>query len=52
MEIFQSLWTIIVMVIFGGIVLWAYNRKHKTSFDATARSVIDDDDSVTATIKE
>ncbi len=50
--IFQSLWTVIVLVIFVGIVLWVYNRKHKASFDEVAQSPIDDDDSVTATTKE
>ncbi len=46
--IFQSIWTIIVMVIFLGILAWAYSNKRKNSFDATAQSVIDDDDSVKA----
>ncbi len=50
--IIQSLWTIIVLVIFVGIVLWVYNRKRKTQFDEAARSPLDDDDSVTATTKE
>jgi len=46
--IFQSIWTIIVMVIFLGILAWAYSNKRKSSFDATAQSLIDDDDSVKA----
>ena len=50
--IFQSLWTIVVMVVFLGIVVWAYSKKRKTTFDAAANSPIDDDDSVAATIKE
>jgi len=50
--IFQSVWTIIVMLVFLGIVIWAYSKKRKTSFDEAARSAIDDDDSVEATIKE
>jgi cytochrome c oxidase cbb3-type subunit 4 len=50
--IFQSVWTIIVMLVFLGIVIWAYSRKRQTSFDEAARSAIDDDDSVKATIKE
>lgn len=50
--LFQSVWTIIVMVIFLGIVVWAYSSKHKASFDATAQSPIDDDDSVKAKEKK
>jgi len=50
--IFQSVWTIMVMVVFTGIVVWAYSRKRKSEFDETARLLIDDDDSVEATIKE
>jgi cytochrome c oxidase cbb3-type subunit 4 len=50
--LFQSVWTIIVMVIFLGIVVWAYSNKHKASFDATAKSLIDDDDSVKAKEKK
>jgi cytochrome c oxidase cbb3-type subunit 4 len=41
-----------VMVVFIGIVVWAYSRKRKSEFDETARLLIDDDDSVEATIKE
>ncbi len=50
--LFQSVWTIIVMVIFLGIVVWAYSSKRKASFDATAQSPIDDDDSVKAKEKK
>jgi cytochrome c oxidase cbb3-type subunit 4 len=50
--LFQSIWTIIVMVIFLGIVAWAYSNKRKASFDATAQSPIDDDDSVKAKEKK
>ena len=50
--IFQSVWTIIVMLVFLSIVIWAYSRNRQTSFDKAARSLIDDDDSVKATIKE
>jgi cytochrome c oxidase cbb3-type subunit 4 len=50
--IFQSVWTIIVMLAFLGIIIWAYSRKRQTSFDEAARSPIDDDDSVEETIKE
>lgn len=42
----QSIWTIVVMVIFFGIILWAFSRKRKPEFDDAARLPLDDDDSV------
>jgi cytochrome c oxidase cbb3-type subunit 4 len=50
--LFQSVWTIVVMVLFLGIVLWAYSSKRKPEFDEAARLPLDDDDSVEATFKE
>ena len=38
----QSLWTIVVMVTFLGIVAWAYSGKRKTDFDEAARLPFDD----------
>ncbi|HDN27845.1 MAG TPA: cbb3-type cytochrome c oxidase subunit 3 [Thioploca sp.] len=52
MTLFQSVWTILVMVIFFGIVVWAYSRKRKPEFDEAARLPLDDDDSVEATVLE
>jgi len=40
------------MVIFFGIVVWAYSRKRKPEFDEAARLPLDDDDSVEATVLE
>lgn len=48
----HSVWTVVVMVLFVGIVIWAYSRKRKTEFDEAARLPLDDDDSVEATFKE
>lgn len=39
----QSVWTIVVMVTFLGIVAWAYSSKRKSSFDEAARLPFDDD---------
>ena len=39
----QSIWTIVVMVTFLGIVAWAYSSKRKSSFDEAARLPFDDD---------
>lgn len=50
--LFQSVWTIVVMVIFLTIVVWAYSRKRKPEFDEAARLPLDDDDSIETTVKE
>jgi cytochrome c oxidase cbb3-type subunit 4 len=46
--IFQSVWTVVVMVLFLGIVAWAYSSKRKAEFDDAARLPLEDDDSVEA----
>lgn len=48
----QSIWTIVVMIIFLSVVIWAYSSKRKTEFDEAARLPLDDDDSVATTVKE
>lgn len=50
--IFQSIWTIVVMVIFLSIIVWAYSSKRKSEFEEAAYLPIADDDSVTSTVKE
>jgi len=39
----QSIWTIVVMITFLGIVVWAYSGKRKSAFDEAARLPFDDD---------
>jgi cytochrome c oxidase cbb3-type subunit 4 len=39
----QSIWSIVVLVTFIGIVLWAYSSKRKTAFDEAAHLPFDDD---------
>ena len=39
----QSLWSIVVLVTFIGIVLWAYSGKRKAAFDEAARLPFDDE---------
>jgi len=39
----QSIWTIVIMVTFLGIVVWAYSSKRKSDFDEAARLPFDDD---------
>jgi len=46
MAIFQSVWTIVVMLAFFGVIAWAYNSKRKDTFNNAANSLIDDDDSI------
>ena len=41
--LFQSLWTIVVMVIFLGIVVWAFSSKRKSAFDEAARLPFEDE---------
>ncbi|MCG3202530.1 MAG: hypothetical protein NFCOHLIN_02413 [Gammaproteobacteria bacterium] len=40
----HSVFTVAVLVIFVGIVLWAYDSRSKARFDAAARIPLDDDD--------
>ena len=41
----QSLWSIVVLITFIGIVLWAYSGKRKAAFDEAARLPFDDEPS-------
>ncbi len=43
--LFQSIWSIVVMITFLGIVVWAYSAKRKTSFDEAARLPFEDESS-------
>ncbi len=40
----HSIWTVIVFLVFIGIVLWAYSSRRKKDFDEAARLALDDDD--------
>jgi cytochrome c oxidase cbb3-type subunit 4 len=42
--IFHSLWTIVLMVLFVGIVIWAWSKNRKSSFDMAARVPLEDDE--------
>ena len=44
--LFQSLWTIVVMVTFLGIVWWAFSSKRKAAFDEAARLPFEDEPQV------
>lgn len=45
-SVFQSVWTVVVFVIFMGITFWAYSSKRKAQFDEINRDVLEDDDSI------
>lgn len=50
--LFQSIWTVVVMIVFLSIVWWAYSNKRQPEFEETARLPLEDDDSVVAMTKE
>ena len=39
----HSYWTILVLIIFVGIVIWAWSGKRKQAFDEAARIPLDED---------
>jgi len=41
----QSIWSIVILITFLGIVVWAYSSKRKTAFDEAARLPFDDEPS-------
>jgi cytochrome c oxidase cbb3-type subunit 4 len=43
----QSVWTVMAMVVFIGIVIWAYSRRKKADFEKAGRIAMDDDKPVT-----
>jgi len=38
----QSIWSIVILITFLGIVVWAYSSKRKTDFDEAAQLPFDD----------
>ncbi len=40
----SGIFTTLLLVIFLGIVAWAYSRKRRASFDAAARLPLENDD--------
>jgi cytochrome c oxidase cbb3-type subunit 4 len=53
-SLIQSIWTIVVMVLFIGIVIWAWSGKRKKRFDEAANLPFTEDDmtSVDTTTEE
>lgn len=52
LPLIHSIWTIVVMVVFLSIVVWAYSSKRQVKFDEAARLPLDDDDSIETMAKE
>jgi cytochrome c oxidase cbb3-type subunit 4 len=44
LTLLQSVWTIVVMVAFIGIVLWAWSGKRKQRFEEAANIPFDEDE--------
>ncbi|MCP4699242.1 MAG: cbb3-type cytochrome c oxidase subunit 3 [Gammaproteobacteria bacterium] len=42
--LFESVWTVLVALLFAGIVIWAWSGKRKKTFDEAARLPFDQDD--------
>ena len=40
----QSVWTVMAMAVFIGIVIWAFSRRKKADFEKAGRMAMDDDD--------
>ena len=39
----HAIWTVLLLVLFLGIVYWAFSARRRDSFDRAAQSVLDDD---------
>jgi len=48
----QSIWTVVVLVLFVGIVIWAWSGKRKKEFDEAANIPFDEDDKPAANISK
>ena len=42
----QSVWTVIAMVVFIGIVIWAFSKRKKADFEEAGRMALNDDEPV------
>jgi cytochrome c oxidase cbb3-type subunit 4 len=43
-SLIQSVWTLVVLVLFVGIVIWAWSSKRKQDFDEAANIPFHEDD--------
>lgn len=45
-SLLSSVMTVVMLVVFLGIVAWAYSSKRKQAFDAAARMALEDDEPI------
>ena len=43
--IFHSIWTVLLLILFIGIVIWAFSSRRKRAFDEASRLPLEDEDS-------
>ncbi len=51
MNLFHSLWTVVVLITFVGIIIWAYSKNQHSDFEEAARLPLEDDLPPTKNIK-
>jgi len=44
-SIVHSIWTVVVLLIFTGILIWAYSNKHRQEFEDAGNIPLEEDDS-------
>jgi cytochrome c oxidase cbb3-type subunit 4 len=44
----HSVWTVLMVLLFIGIIVWAWSSKRKPGFEEAARLPLEDDDAVIA----
>ncbi len=47
MIIFHSVWTVVVLVTFIGIIVWAFSKKRHAEFDHAANLLLEDEQVLT-----
>lgn len=46
--IFHSIWTVALLILFIGIIIWAFSSRRKRSFDEAARLPLEEEELVPA----
>ncbi|MBT6731521.1 MAG: cbb3-type cytochrome c oxidase subunit 3 [Acidiferrobacteraceae bacterium] len=50
MSVFHSIWTVLMFILFIGIVVWAWSRRRAGDFAAAAQIPLEDDEPETELI--
>jgi cytochrome c oxidase cbb3-type subunit 4 len=48
---FRAIMTVVMFVVFMGIVAWAFSARRKAAFDAAARLPLEDDDEAAGLVR-